>query len=390
MSLFQPLFSHWSSLSSRLSNRLSNKKRWPVLIVCASFSLGLLWSLTHKAHADVAGGASTSASVSASTKAPANPGKVTPALTVTSVRAELRNWPGSISTSGNITAWQESLIGAQVAGLRLIELNAQVGDVVKRGQVLARFDADLLQTELAQLTASFEQADANKNRALRLKGTGSVSEQEILNSVTLAATSGAQLAAKRLQVAYAQVRAPDDGVISARSATLGSVAQNGQELFRLIRHNRLEWRGEATAPQLAQISVGQPVRLLLPDGKSAQAKVRQIAPSFDAQTRLALVYADIVPGSSARAGMYAQGELALAERQALVLPAASVILRDGRPQVLLLQSDNKVKVQRVQVGRRQGNQVELLQGIAAGQSVVLQGAGLLNDGDTVLVAGGKP
>lgn len=377
----------------------SGNQRWPLLVMIGVAGLGWLGLANHPSRAANASNASNASNAAspasaagtageASMSAPA--GKTTPALTVTVARAEARNWSGSISAPGNIAPWQESIIGAQVAGLRLAELHAQVGDVVKRGQVLARYDADLLQTELAQLSASVEQAEANKARALRLKGTGSISEQEILNGVTLAAITSAQLAAKRLQIGYATVRAPDDGIISARSATLGSVAQNGQELFRLIRGQRLEWRGELTAQQLAQIGLGQTVRLQLPDGKIAQAKVRQIAPSFDFQTRLALVYADIPPGSNARAGMYAQGEFALAERQALVLPAAAVVLRDGRPQVLLMENGNRVKIARVQLGRRQGAEVEVVQGIAAGQSVVLQGAGLLNDGDTVLVAGAKP
>lgn len=368
----------------------SGNRRWPLLALIGVASLGWLGLASHPSRAANAANASNPASATGTAGTAGKATPATPALTVTIARAEVRNWSGSISAPGNITPWQESIIGAQVAGLRLAQLHAQVGDVVKRGQVLARYDADLLQTELAQLSASVEQAEANKARALRLKGTGSLSEQEILNSVTLAATTAAQLAAKRLQIGYATVRAPDDGIISARSATLGSVAQNGQELFRLIRGQRLEWRGELTAPQLAQIGLGQTVRLQLPDSKTAQARVRQIAPSFDAQTRLALVYADILPGSSARAGMYAQGEFALAERQALVLPAAAIVLRDGRPQVLLLENGNRVKIARVQLGRRQGGEVEVVQGINAGQSVVLQGAGLLNDGDTVLVAGAKP
>src|SRR5690606_17241047 len=129
----------------------------------------------------------------------------------------------------------------------------------------ARFDTSTLRAEEAQLVAALAQArgvaaqaDANRARALQLKGSGGISEQEVQRYVTEAITAEAQVAsaqaqleAKRLQLRQADVTAPDDGVISARAATLGAVATNGQELFRLVRQNRLEWRGEFTAAQLA-------------------------------------------------------------------------------------------------------------------------------------------
>src|SRR5690606_25905749 len=120
------------------------------------------------------------------------------------------------------------------------------------------------------------------------------------------------LASKRLQLRYTDVIAPDDGVISARRATLGAVCEAGEELFRLIRKGRLEWRGELTAAQLASVAKGQLVELALPDGSAAAAEVRETAPSLDARSRLGLVYADLIPGSQARAGMYANGQIVVA------------------------------------------------------------------------------
>ncbi|MDB5740492.1 MAG: efflux transporter periplasmic adaptor subunit [Alphaproteobacteria bacterium] len=183
--------------------------------------------------------------------------------------------------------------------------------------------------------------------------------------------------------------APDDGVISARTATLGAVVSVGQELFRLIRQNRLEWRGELTASQIVQIATGQRITLALPDGTSAVATVRQTAPSLDGQSRLGLVYADIENGSHARAGMFATGQVILREAPALTVPAESVVIRDGRSYLLKLGDDSaapNVSLQPVTVGRRQGGAVEILQGIGPNDAVVVQGAGFLNDGDIVRLA----
>jgi len=324
------------------------------------------------------------------------------ALTVTSAATRSAVWPTTLVASGAIAPWQEAVIGAQVTGLRLAEVRADVGDVVRRGQVLARFDAALLHAEeaqllagLAQAQASFAQADADRRRAEQLKGSGGISEQEILRYATQAETARAQvqaararLDANRLQLRYAEVVAPDAGVISARAATLGAVASSGQELFRLIRQGRLEWRGELTASQLAFVAPGQRVDLSLPDGRTASAQVRQTAPSLDGASRLGLVYADLDRGGTARAGMYAQGAVALAQTPALIVPAASVVIRDGRSYVFKLRPQNaahEVEARPVLTGRRRDSSIEIVGGLAANDTVAVSGAGFLNDGDLVKV-----
>lgn len=322
------------------------------------------------------------------THATAAPKQPAAALTVTVAAAKQTRWPITLDATGAIAPWQEAIIGAQVSGLRLGEVYVNVGDRVKRGQVLAVYDADLLSADEARLKASWLQAEANHQRALQLKGSGGISEQDVLQYVTQAEIAKAQLQYTQLQLRYAQVTAPDDGIISARSATVGTVSGSGQELFRIIRQSRLEWRGEVTAAQLATIKSGEHITLSLPDGTSANAMVRQLAPSFDNQTRLGIVYADIKSGSSARAGMYAKGSVVLTESAALTVPAVSVIIRDGRSYVPKITNDQRVSLQAVTVGRRQDSAVEILSGITQGDMVAVQGAGFLNDGDVVRIASG--
>jgi RND family efflux transporter MFP subunit len=323
-------------------------------------------------------------------------------LSVTATVPREAQWVRTIEASGLVAPWQEAVIGAQTSGLSIARLEVAVGDLVRRGQLLARFDTATLRAEEAQLVAALTQAEglavqaeANRTRALLLKGSGGISEQEVQRYVTEAVTAKAQVAsaqaqleAKRLQLRRADVRAPDDGVISSLSATLGAVATNGQELFRLVRQNRLEWRGEFTSAQINSITIGQVVTLQLPEGQRAQARVRQIAPLLDTRSRLGLVYADIEPGSLARGGMYVDGRIELAPSPAQVVPASSVVVRDGRSIVFRLEGsgdESKVHAQPVTVGRREGTEVEILEALSAGGRIVAQGAGLLSDGDTVRI-----
>src|SRR5687768_3987431 len=89
--------------------------------------------------------------------------------------------------------------------------------------------------------------------------------------------SRAQLSARELDFQRADVLAPDDGTISARNALAGMVGTPGLELFRIIRRDRLEWRGELTATQLSRAALGQQVLLSLPDGAKARARIRHVA-----------------------------------------------------------------------------------------------------------------
>lgn len=347
--------------------------KWLVGVTCGVAALAAIVILTPSGPGDAATETSATA---------------VPALTVTSASAREVDWPIILNASGSIAAWQEASVGAQIGGYQLTEVNVNVGDRVSRGQILARLDPALLQAEEAVLLANYEQAEANHQRTQELHNKGAISDQDALGTSTLARTAAASLAGKRLQLHYTNVVAPDDGTISARAATLGAVVSTGQELFRLIRQDRLEWRGELTATQLAQIEIGQEVTLQLPDASTATATVRQTSPTLNEQTRLAIVYADVQQGSNARAGMYAEGRIELGQDTALVVPAQSVIIRDGRNQVPTLASNEDIAtvvLQRVTVGRRLGEEIEITQGLESGQQVVVQGAGFLNDGDIVRI-----
>ena len=119
------------------------------------------------------------------------------------------------------------------------------------------------------------------------------------------------------------------------------------------------------------------------------ATVRQIAPSLDPQSRLGIVYADIEAGSAARAGMYAKGKVLLGASTALVVPAESVVIRDGRSYVFVLTNpgaESRVRLRAVTVGRREGEDVEITAGITDNERLAAKGAGLLDEGDVVRIA----
>jgi RND family efflux transporter MFP subunit len=325
------------------------------------------------------------------------------ALTVSVVHPERVEWPEVIQASGTITPWQEAIVGAEVAGLRLAELMVDVGDEVTKGQVLARFDdattlAMMRQTEaaVAEAEANVAEAEANAQRAERLGKTGALSQQDATQYLTRGRTATAQLESakarlhsQKLALDYTRVVAPDDGVISSRKAMLGMVAAPGTELFRLVRQNRLEWRAELTGAQLAQVKVGDVASVQLVDRSIAHGKVRQVAPVLDESTRIGVAYVELDrsagANTGARAGMYGTGTITLGHRVALTLPSDAIVLRDGHEYVFVLGPDGRVALTKVDVGRRFGNGVEISAGVTDEQQVVSSGAAFLNDADAVRV-----
>ncbi|HNI76974.1 MAG TPA: efflux RND transporter periplasmic adaptor subunit [Giesbergeria sp.] len=325
-----------------------------------------------------------------------------PALTVQTAPPQRTAMTQRLAANGNVAAWQEASIGAESNGLRLTEVRVNVGDSVKAGQVLATFAAEMVQADVAQARASLLEAKAhaaeaasNAERARTLQASGALSAQQIEQYTTAAQAAQARveaaqalLQAQQLRLQHTQVRAPDHGVISARSATVGAVVGAGTELFRMVRKGRLEWRAEVTATELGRLRPGTAAQVTAASGASVQGQLRMVAPTVDPQTRNALVYVDLPAHPDLRAGMFARGEFVLGQSDALTVPQEALVVREGFTYLFVLGADQRVQRLKVQPGRRAGERVEILSGLDAGAPVVVRGAGFLNDGDLVRVASG--
>jgi RND family efflux transporter MFP subunit len=328
-----------------------------------------------------------------------------PALSVVLISPRREDWPRTLAAQGNVAAWQEAAVGAELAGFRVTSVLVNVGDRVRKGQTLATVNAETVAADVAQARAAVAEAEAvlaeakaNAARSRDLAAKGFVSPQAATQTATLEQTAAARLAAVRAKLQAEEVRlgqtrvvAPDDGTISARAATIGSLAQPGQEMFRLIRGNRLEWRAEVTAGELARLAPGMAAVVRLPNGGEVRGTVRTIAPTVDPQTRNAIVYVDlpVSDDSPARAGMFARGEFELGRASALSLPQTAVVQRDGFSYAFRVEPNGRVAQTKIGVGRRVGDRVEVTEGLEPDVQVVASGVGFLSDGDLVRVVAGS-
>ena len=266
--------------------------------------------------------------------------------------------------------------------------------------MLLRVDDRTMASQLAQAEAQVAEAATNletaRRRAARIRELADAqmvalqdaeeAEAQRDNARARLDTAMASRDAARVQRGFTVVRAPVDGVVSARSVQPGQVVGAGTELLRLIRDGRLEWRAELAEADLLQVEVGMPVRVESAGGL-VEGTVRRVSPALDAQRRTGTVYADLPDPGALRAGMFAQGRLALGRAQALLVPGDAVVRRDGRAFVFTVDAEGRVSERAVEPGAAHGDMVEVRAGLAQDQRVVARGAGFLGDGDLVRVVG---
>lgn len=330
---------------------------------------------------------------------------VKPALTVTEIAPTVTDLPLTIEANGTIAAWQEAFISAELTGVRLVDILVQVGDRVIKGQRLALYDrervkADLDQSEalVGEAEATAQEAHANAIRVRQIIDEGALSALQAGQYLTGEKTAEARARAARsqrdiqkLRMRHTEVVANDDGTISSRSATLGAVTQEGQELFRLVRKDRLEWVAEVTASEISSVRQGIPVRIDVPDVGSLDGRVRMLGPTLDDESRYGRIYVELPEGAIERfkPGMFAHGQFLLGSSQGLTLPRSALVFRDGYSYVFKIHAIQdgvgRVEEVKVMIGRQAGDTLEILEGLGPEDRVVQSGAAFLAEGDKVRI-----
>jgi len=298
-----------------------------------------------------------------------------PAVTV--VAAKKREFVDRLFVSGTLVAREEAEVAARIDGLTIVELDAEDGDYVSAGQVLARLDRTQLDALLAQNDAATARADGaieqsrnliaqaevqvnwtsdDFDRARKLAG-GVMSASTIEQRETALKTAQAQLGAAKnaltvaeadrksrdaerrellVRVARTEVAAPVSGVVSRRSAKLGATAASaGEPLFRIVADGAIDLEAEVPEQSLARLAVGMPAKLRLPGAADdVEGTVRLVNQEVDKASRTGKVRIALADVSRARIGAFASGEVELARRSGIGAPA-SALSRDWAWRALL-------------------------------------------------------
>lgn len=323
------------------------------------------------------------------------------ALTVATAKPVERQWSETVPASGWLKPWHEAVSAAEVGGLRITDVLVDVGSVVRRGQPLARLSDETVHAELrkeeaalATAKADLAKAETNAERARRMQGSGVLSDEKI-NEYLIAeqtAVAGvdsaeASLESQRIRLSQTIIAAVDDGLITSRSAQLGAVVASGTELFRLVRQQRVEWQAEVSARYRPLIREGLAATIFDPGGQQIRGTVRLVAPTVSTDTGRALVYVSLPSEAHAPIGLYATGQIELGAQSALTVPDTALVTRDGMSYVFILDGEARARRVRVEVGRRNFGEVEILSGLDRSAQVVTTGGAFLSDGALLRVEG---
>jgi HlyD family secretion protein len=353
-----------------------------------------------------------------------DPAALLPAVSV--VPAERREIVERAVVTGTLVPRDEILVAPEIEGLRIVALLVEEGDRVERGAVLARLSLEMIETQEAANLAATAKAEAAivqarsqivqaqavqtearqaLERAQALVKTGNATAVTLEQRVSAAqaaagrldaakaglALAEADLAAARAQAreiglrrARTEIRAPEAGIVSRRTARVGATATAvGEPLFRLIARGEIELEGEVPEFALPQLKPGAPARLEWEDGRVTQGAVRRVYPEVDRATRLGRVRIRLDADPALHIGAFARGRVEVARREGVAVPLAAVLYAaDGSASVLAV-SDGRVSARNVETGLSAEGFTELRTGLAAGEAVVARAGSFLRDGDRV-------
>lgn len=299
-----------------------------------------------------------------------------------------------VAQASAIVSQEESNVVRAKANLRNAKMSAMRYKALRKDGAVSAEDLD--NRETAETTANadhrnaqerleaarFAHTQATENLKLALEG-GMVHDIDMAKADI--AETQASVQQLEAQVAQTIIKAPSDGLITKRLAHIGDVTMANEDLFQMVRDNRYEVRAQVPEQDLSFLRPKQPVKFIGAAGETINGTIREISPLVDTNTRLATARIDIPydPRSGWRPGMFVSGLVDLGEVSALAVKGPSVVDKDGRKIVFVLEAENRVYSREIKTGERTGDVVEVLAGLKPGEKVVTTGSGFLKDGDTV-------
>jgi membrane fusion protein, multidrug efflux system len=296
-----------------------------------------------------------------------------------------------IEVSGTVEPLRSVGVNAQSAGA-LVSVNAEEGDYVQRGAVMARLDARELEAQVASARANWEVARDAFARAQQLRERQVITQAEFDAARAAEAAARASLDQLRTRIGYTVVRAPAGGVVTEKLVETGAVVGAQTKLFTVAEVSTLVTRVGVSELAVGSLRVGQSARVMLDayPGQRFEGRIRRIFPAADPATRLVPVEVALT-GEAARAarpGFLARVAFALGARDGVLLvPASAVVGQAGAQQVFVV-VNGKAERRTVETGLSSEGRVEVVSGLREGEAVVVTGSNnVRNNADVRVVSG---
>lgn len=305
-----------------------------------------------------------------------------------------------VSITGTLAARNDMPVGPEGEGGRIQSLHADAGDHVRRGQVLAHLNTDLLVQQVAELAAQRDEAIANAAvaaadyaRGQSVAAQGFLTQQELdkRRAATLSADSKtkvitAQLQQARVRLARADIRAPADGVVMSRAAEIGQMAvAGGEPLFHVAGGGQIELKGQVAEQDLPALRIGQPATIRLTGiDRDFPGTIWQMAPTIDSRSRLGAVRIALTPHPLLRPGAFAHADIVAGKGQHILLPQSAVQNDTGQSYVLIVGKDDRLEKRPVKVAQTTSEGVVIAEGLNVGERLVASAGAFLHVGEKII------
>ena len=293
-------------------------------------------------------------------------------------------FPRGVGAVGSLRSDESVVLRPEVAG-RIQRLNFEEGARVSAGQVLIQLDDSVPRAELAQAQANLALAQSQYRRTEALQKQGFVSQQARDESSSSLKAQQANAALVRARLDKMTIRAPFAGMVGLRAVSLGDFVSEGQDIAPLVAIDPLKVDFRVPEMYLTRLKVGQTLTLRLDalPNEQREGRVFAVSPVVDAGGRSVLLRATVANTDGVlRPGMFARVQLIFNQDQALVVPETA-LAPSGDTQYVFRVRDKIARRIEVRVGERRDGQVEVLEGLAAGDQVVVSGLQRVIDGGAV-------
>jgi len=303
-----------------------------------------------------------------------------------------------VKVTGTIAAQYDMPVSVEGEGGRVAAVLVEAGDTVRKGQVLARINTDVLRPQVAQLAAMLEEAKADARlaaaeyeRVQAVSGSGAISREDVERRAAAAEMRmarakvvEAQLREAEARLARAEVRAPADGVVLARAVEVGQTATQGVVLFRIARDGKVELRGEVAEQDMPHLKAGQKaaVRIVGVD-REFEGQVWLLGPTIDPKTRLGMVRVALSPDPLLRPGAFAHGFVMAGEARKPILPHSALQADATGAFVYVVGEENKVLRRPVRVGKAVEQGIIIEDGLTGEEQVVASAGAFLREGEAI-------
>ena len=307
------------------------------------------------------------------------PGESMASATVQVQKIEPVTQPVVEEVVGTVQPKLQAVIEARVSG-RIMHMPVTLGQSIKQGDLLAELATKEIQAKLDQADAAFRQAELEFNRTANLRKQEAATQAEFDAAQARYNVAKAAVAEAEALSGYAKITAPFEGTVARKLADEGDLAMPGKPLLEL--EGRAGLRLVADVPSLLAARILRDAKLAvrvdtLPD--PLMGTVTEISPAADPASRTVRIKVDLPAAPGLRSGQFGRLAVPISEAASLFVPPPALVRR-GQLDILFVAADGKAQMRLVRVGKQTAQGLEIISGLAPGETVVIAGAELLRDG----------